>query len=294
MGVMRRKTIGPIITIIALAVGVIALWYFVPGAAMDDEGIRNVNVNDGDMSAGGVNVEHAEHVTAAAPGSELSFYDASRADRYDAFAETRQDLAFEDVVWMVNVDLDKESYEDVSVARDAESLQVLVTKHFRLPDGFVPPNLVNIGQSMMRLEAAEAAQGMIDAAAAEGHRLWVQSGYRSFDLQARLYDQYSARDGAEGADRYSARPGHSEHQTGLVADLNTITDAFGDTPEGKWVAANCWYFGFIVRYTTENSDVTLYKTEPWHLRHIGKEAAAGMHDLGIASFEEYWARYINR
>jgi len=226
------------------------------------------------------------------PENEIWFYIAERSGRYEAFAAERPDLAFEDVVWMVNVDLDKPPYEDVNAAKDPSSILVLLSKHFYLEPDFSPPNLVNIGRSMMREEAAEAMNEMIDTAAGEGHHLWVQSGYRSFGVQAGLFDQYAASDGVEGADRYSARPGHSEHQTGLVADLNTISDAFGETPEGKWAAANSWYFGFIVRYTAENTDVTLFKPEPWHMRYIGRDAATSMHDLGILSFEEYWVKYV--
>ena len=234
---------------------------------------------------------------AAAPaeaGSALPpYFDEGRTERYEVFAALNPELAFDDVVWRVNVDLDREPYEDPSEVKDPSSIQALVTKFFKLPAGYSPSNLVNIDNSMMRAEAAEAMNEMIDMAGSEGHHLWVQSGYRSFSTQAGIHEQYVAADGQAGADRYSARAGHSEHQTGLVADLNTISDAFGDTPEGKWAIDNCWYFGFIVRYTEENRDVTLFKYEPWHMRYIGREAAETMHDLGIQSFEEYWAKYVN-
>jgi len=292
--VMRKKTLTLGIIVLALAGGAAILWYAVPG--MNAEGTEADPSNGGSAAAAPGSLGSPGKGDAAADTDEedeLWYFIASRADRYDAFAKERPDLDFSDVVWMVNVDLDKPPYEEVREAKDPINILTLVNKHFYLPEDFVPPNLVNIGKSMMRAEAADAMNEMIAAAGAEGHYLWVQSGFRSFNIQAGLFEQYSAADGMDAADRYSARPGHSEHQTGLVADLNTVTDSFGETPEGKWVAANSWYFGFIVRYTAENTEVTLFKPEPWHMRYIGREAAAGMRDLGILSFEEYWVKHVN-
>jgi D-alanyl-D-alanine carboxypeptidase len=143
----------------------------------------------------------------------------------------------------------------------------------------------------MRKEAGEALQEMISAAASGGNKLWSQSGYRGYSLQSRLYSDYVATKGLEAAEKSSARPGHSEHQTGLTTDLNTINEAFGDTDEGRWVAENCYKYGFIIRYTMDNLDVTLFKYEPWHIRYIGKDAATEMKKQGISSFEEYWVKY---
>ena len=281
------------IAIIVLVVAVALLWFVYLSIYGGGNGA------DAPM-AGGPPAEEPGTSGSPANGDEVSaddgverpaFYDEGRSGRYEAFASLMPHLAFDDVVWRVNVDLDKTPYEDVSEVVDPLSRTALVTKHFYLPEDFSPSDLVSIGQSKMREEAAAAANEMFEAAKAEGHRLWVQSGYRSFGIQAGLFAQYSASDGEE-AETYSARPGHSEHQLGLVADLNTISEAFGETPEGKWAAANCWYFGFIVRYTAENSDVTLYKPEPWHLRYIGREASTVMHDRSILSFEEYWVKYV--
>jgi len=243
-------------------------------------------------SPGGSAVSGSEADAAAEP-ERPPFYDEGRSERYNAFAALSPRLAFDDAVWMVNVDLDEPPYEYARAAVDPLSLTTLVNKHFYLAEDHSPPDLVYIGNSMLRDEAASAMNEMISAAKEEGHRLWVQSGYRSFGIQAGLYDKYSARDGAEVADTYSARPGHSEHQLGLAADLNTVSDAFGESPEGIWAAENCWQFGFIVRYTEENTDITLFKPEPWHLRYIGREAAAAMRHMGILSFEEYWVMYAD-
>jgi LAS superfamily LD-carboxypeptidase LdcB len=101
-----------------------------------------------------------------------------------------------------------------------------------------------------------------------------------------VYNSYASRDGSAAADRYSARPGHSEHQSGLAFDLNTITEAFGYTPEGQWVAANAHRFGFIVRYPQGKEGSTGYIWEPWHLRYLGVDTATAVYNSGL-SLEEY-------
>jgi D-alanyl-D-alanine carboxypeptidase len=224
--------------------------------------------------------------------SSLWYFNSSNSERYLAMETRMPEIDMEDIVWMVEANLDKQPYSGIDIASAPESLTTLVNKYFSLPDGFSAPELVEIDNTMLRKDAAEAMVEMIKDAAKEGHRLWVQSGYRSYAVQDSLYQQYSQSDGIEGADTYSARPGHSEHQTGLAADLNTITDAFGELPEGRWVAENSLKYGYIMRYTKENTDITLYKPEPWHFRYIGKEAAALYKTKGILSYEEFWIKYV--
>lgn len=105
-------------------------------------------------------------------------------------------------------------------------------------------------------EAKAALDKMFDDAAKEGIKLWVASGYRSYSHQNSLYNNYVARDGVAAADRYSARPGHSEHQTGLAFDVNRLDISFGESREGKWISANGWKYGFILRYMKETEELT--------------------------------------
>lgn len=122
-----------------------------------------------------------------------------------------------------------------------------------------------------------------------GLNLYNSSGFRSYDYQNKIYNEYVEEDGREVADTYSARPGHSEHQSGLAFDLNTITDGFADTEEGKWVGDNCWRYGFILRYPKGKSEITGYKYEPWHMRYVGKELAKKMYNGGDwLTLEEYF------
>jgi len=135
-------------------------------------------------------------------------------------------------------------------------------------------------------DANAALSEMISAAKAEGVNLYQISGFRSYSTQQTLYNNYVARDGKAAADRYSARPGHSEHQTGLAFDLNSLEQSFGETKEGKWLAANCWKYGFIIRYPYDKESVTGYMYEPWHVRYLGKETAKAVYESGLC-LEEY-------
>lgn len=134
--------------------------------------------------------------------------------------------------------------------------------------------------------AQKAADEMIAAAKQDGISLWIRSGFRSYSYQANLYNNYVARDGKSKADTYSARPGHSEHQTGLAFDMNSLSTSFANTPEGRWLAANCWKYGFIIRYPKGKEHITGYQYEPWHVRYLGKDTAQSVYNSGL-TLEEY-------
>lgn len=124
------------------------------------------------------------------------------------------------------------------------------------------------------------------AAAAEGLNIWLASGFRSYDSQAAIYNNYLNWYGQEKTDTLSARPGHSEHQTGLAIDVNSITDSFANTPEAAWLAEHAHEFGFIIRYPKGKEHITGYKYEPWHIRYLGVETAAAVYNSGL-TLEEY-------
>ena len=154
---------------------------------------------------------------------------------------------------------------------------LIVNKTYALPADYAPG---------VNAEAQAAFDEMQAAAADEGLNIYISSGFRSYDYQAGLYQRYVDKDGKTEADRYSARPGHSEHQTGLAFDLNSIDNSFADTKEGKWVTSNCYKYGFIIRYPADKEDVTGYMWEPWHIRYLGKETARSVYDSGLC-LEEY-------
>ena len=126
----------------------------------------------------------------------------------------------------------------------------------------------------------EAFNKMQAAAKVAGLNIYISSGFRSYSYQKTLYNNYVNRDGVTVADTYSARAGHSEHQSGLAFDVNTINDSFANTEEGKWLNDNCYKYGFILRYPNGKSDETGYQYEPWHFRYVGVELAEKLYNSG--------------
>ena len=136
-------------------------------------------------------------------------------------------------------------------------------------------------------ETYQAYNAMVAAAAADGITLWMESGFRSYETQSFTYQSFVWDRGVALADLCSARPGHSEHQTGLALDFNTTSDAFAYTPEAAWIEAHCAEFGFIIRYPQGKEEITGYKYEPWHVRYLGMEKAAEISASGL-TLEEYY------
>ena len=132
----------------------------------------------------------------------------------------------------------------------------------------------------------DAFQKLSDAAAQEGLDLYIGSDYRDYAYQVKIYNNYCNLYGSEQADSFSARPGYSEHQTGLTIDCNTIDDAFGDTPEAAWLAQHCADYGFIIRFPKGKEDITGYQYEPWHIRYVGVDTAKEIMSQGL-TLEEY-------
>lgn len=155
---------------------------------------------------------------------------------------------------------------------------LIVNKTYSLPESYDPAGLTD--------ETQAALDKMIEDAYAAGLNLYDASDYRSYPDQLSVYQEYCARDGWEQADTYSARPGHSEHQTGMVIDFNDINSDFDDTAEAQWLAENCANYGFIVRFLKGKESITGYKYESWHVRYVGVETAKEIMSRGIC-LEEY-------
>ena len=155
---------------------------------------------------------------------------------------------------------------------------LVVNKSYPLPRSYNPGGLTD--------ECENAFDQMQAAAEDEGLDLYIASGFRSYDLQSSLYQRYCNEDGQAAADTYSARPGHSEHQSGLAIDLNSISSDFAYTAEGQWVAEHCWEYGFILRYPADKVSITGYMYEPWHIRYVGRDNARAIYSSGLC-LEEY-------
>lgn len=182
---------------------------------------------------------------------------------------------------------------------DPTSIQVVVNKKRPLqPANYVPGDLrlpsgiENTNGQPVRAGTAAALERMVAGARANGLDFRILSGYRSYDYQRGLYNGYVARDGQAAADLYSARPGHSEHQTGLTVDLGDwggcgLGACFAGTATGRWLAANSSNYGFILRYPDGYTHITGYAYEPWHFRYVGPTVATDMKRKGIKTLEEY-------
>lgn len=132
----------------------------------------------------------------------------------------------------------------------------------------------------------EAFHHLKEDAAKENLDIYIGSDFRDYQYQVTIYNNYCELYGWEMADTFSARPGHSEHQTGYTIDCNSIDDSFGETPESAWLAEHCADYGFIIRFPEGKEDITGYKYEPWHIRYVGVETAKEIDTLGV-SLEEY-------
>ena len=155
---------------------------------------------------------------------------------------------------------------------------LIANKTYLLPADYDPGRILP--------EAQTAFDEMRAAAKAEGLTLKIVSGYRSYKKQDKLYHNYAARDGAAAADRYSARAGSSEHQTGYAMDINSVRESFAETAEGKWLAAHCAEYGFILRYPKDKEAETGFMYEPWHIRYLGVDLAKKITESGLC-LEEY-------
>ncbi len=165
---------------------------------------------------------------------------------------------------------------------DDLSLYYLIDKKHAVGSDYVPRDLVpvkgnelwNVSRNdlSLRPEAYAALEDLSRAALNDGIKLLVSSTYRSYQYQEGLFNRYVKQDGLELAERYSARPGTSQHQLGVAVDFGSITDDWGDTKMGKWVYDHAADFGWSLSFPQGYEDVTGYMWECWHFRYIGKEA----------------------
>ena len=154
---------------------------------------------------------------------------------------------------------------------------LIVNKEISVPSTYAPG---------VNEEARSALTNLQNAAKQAGYDMPLLSGYRSYQRQSVLYQNYVNRDGEEKASTYSAKPGHSEHQTGLAFDIGELSNTYGETPAGKWLEENAYLYGFIIRYPKGKENITGYQYEPWHVRYLGTSIAKDVYQRGV-TLEEY-------
>ena len=199
------------------------------------------------------------------------------------------------IIYFIFVSKSNKFYKNIKLIKNPDDFLVLVNKNNKLYSKYKPKDLeiINLKYSnkdkYLRKEAKEAFEKLSDDASKLNLSIIAVSTFRSYSYQKNLYLDYVNKKGKEYADACSARPGHSEHQTGLALDVmgsNKDYNKFDESKEFNWMINNAYKYGFILRYPKGKEHITGFKYEPWHYRYVGKEAAKIIHDKNI-TLEEY-------
>ncbi len=230
--------------------------------------------------------------------SKYSYFNPDLIEEYFNFMLEHQDLQGIDSIIAVNEGLYRPFYEDTVVIDNPSDVDAIVNKYYSLPSVYTPVDLVDKGDGRSLRQRAYRA---FDEVASElnkiGGEIYLISAYRGYARQETLYNGYIEEYGKDYADISSARPGFSEHQTGLSMDIlnvsgvaNSLTEAnFETTDEYKWLVENAYKHGLILRYPEGEDDVTGYMYEPWHWRYVGEDVATFMKENEIETLEEFHA-----
>ena len=230
----------------------------------------------------------------------LPYYKSNNIKRYQDYHKLNSNLSVSDVVTRVNLNLDLPYYTNTKEAKYLNIFYTLVNKYNYLRDDFVPNNLVEMTTPYSKEgiylveEARDNFYKLVDKAKEEGLTIRAISAYRGYTYQKRLYDKYVEADGVNKADTYSARPGFSDHQTGLAIDVDNTTSSFENftnTKEYQWMLDNSYKYGFILRYPSAKESITTYQFESWHYRYVGLKLAKKIRASNL-TFDEYFTRYL--
>ncbi len=215
-------------------------------------------------------------------------------------------VALTDVVAIINCHIDNEYYSLDLKTDMTKNYAILVNKYYQMPQDYIPEDLVSVkmdyawgeyGSIKVRQIVMDKFLDMWNAAQAEGIYLMISSAFRSYAEQEIVYNNYKENQGEAYANKIAAKPGYSEHQTGLAIDIfsktNTNRNTFQDSDAAKWLVNNAYKYGFILRYPADKVNLTGYNYESWHYRYVGEEIAAYIQKNQI-TFDEYYAYFLNK
>lgn len=227
------------------------------------------------------------------------YFIKSNINRYLDYKNKNNNLSNEDIIRNVNANIDYNFYTNIKSSDTSKGKLMIVNKYYNLSSSY-KGDLVETGNYSinsnykMDREAFEAYKKLYEDAVKNNLHIKIRSAYRSYFDQQYIYNGYVAKDGKAEADRYSARAGHSEHQTGLAIDISAASDLWGDfskTQEFTWMKDNSYKYGFILRYPKDKEYITGYMYEPWHYRYVGVDVAKYIYENNI-TYDEYYAYFI--
>ena len=234
---------------------------------------------------------------------EFFSYDFAKLENYDRYVQYSDETGEDELetVLYINLNLDKPDYEDSELVSKF-SIDMLVNKHRHLDENFVPDDLTDISSEYTDEDdlqcsrlALNAFIEMNKAAMDEGYSLKINSAYRSYQDQVDLSNFYLDAYGQNYVDKFVAKPGYSEHQTGLAFDIGSRrTNVFANSKEFVWMKDNAYKYGFVMRYDERYEDLTGFRKEPWHYRYVGKEIAKYIYEHNNMSLEEYYVLFLDK
>ena len=230
---------------------------------------------------------------------EYSFYKPEKKEEYIKYQQETS-LSIRQSIINVNIGLNRPFYTQTREITNPDTITVLVNKYHYLPNDYVPSDMVETleyakTKLLLQKEAYDNFLLMAKDIEKEDMHIRIVSAYRSFAYQKNLYNNYLKHDSIEMVDSYSARPGYSEHQTGLAIDIDNIQidyNKFHLTNEFSWIRENAHKYGFILRYPFNKEKITGYKYEPWHLRYVGIDIATYIYQNDI-TYDEYYYEFLD-
>lgn len=231
------------------------------------------------------------------------YYLNKNFDKYIQYKEYHEDTSYEDVIAIVNVHANAGWYNESYETNINDGFLIIVNKFYHLDKSYERTDLqnINLAYAYANNSAAEIViekfkQMRDDIEEEMNVHLMVNSSYRSYEDQEEIYNEFK-KVSLKYADSYAARPGYSEHQTGLAIDITSLehptANEFEESEEYKWLKENCHKYGFVLRYPEGKEHITGYSTESWHFRYVGEEAATQIYKENI-TFDEYYAYYIEK
>lgn len=303
---VKKSLIITIIVILVLTVGIISLIKYLNYKNSNEYKLKEIGYNESEITEILKIDKHIDDILKMEKNDKIidilnaTYYIDSNFQKYIDYAKENSDKSINDVIAIINVGSDKDWYSEPNTADVNKGITMLVNKFNKLPDDYNPLDIVDISNwyayegHSIKEEVNDHYISMWNAAKNEGLSLIVTSSYRTNKMQEEQFNYFKINWGGEYADNYAARPGFSEHQTGLALDIvkpGSSDDDFHLTDEYKWLVENSYKYGFILRYPEGKEYLTGYKYESWHYRYVGIDLAKKVYESGL-TYDEYYAYYL--